>query len=109
MRFPIDDVSMTYTCGTAPQPVKDYGTGGQKADENGEPLFSVGVLAMANGEAELISVKVAGKIAPGVVPGSSLTIVGLVAGHWSIDGKSGLAFRASRIEPAAVSSAKAAS
>jgi hypothetical protein len=109
MRFPIDDAAMTYTCGTTPQPVKNYADGGQKADENGEPMFSVGVLAMANGEAELISVKVAGKFHAGVVPGAPLKIVGLVAAHWSIDGKSGLAFRASRIEPATVSSVKAAS
>lgn len=108
MRFPIDDGAVTYTCGTAPQPVKDYGNGGQKATEDGEPLFSVGVLAMANGEAELISIKVAGKVAAGVVPGASLKVVGLVAAHWSIDGKSGMAFRCSRIEPVAVS-ARAAS
>ena len=108
MRFPIDDGAMTYTCGTAPQPVKDYGNGGQKATEDGEPLFSVGVLAMANGEAELISIKVAGKVAAGVVPGTPLKVLGLAALYWSIDGKSGMAFRATRIEPLAVS-ARAAS
>jgi hypothetical protein len=108
MRFPIDKTAIRFTCGTGPQPVKDYGTGGQKADENGEPLFSVGVLAMANGEAELISVKVAGKVPPGVVPGASVQIEGLVAAHWSVEGKSGLYFRCSRIEPVAMP-AKAAS
>jgi hypothetical protein len=108
MRFPIDDAAMTYTCGTPAQPVKNYETGGQKADENGEPLFSVGVLAMANGEAELISVKVAGKVPAGVVPGVPLKVVGLVAAHWAVEGKSGMYFRASRIEPLAAS-VKAAS
>ena len=103
MRFPIDDGAMTYTCATAPQPVKDYGTGGQRADENGEPLYSVGVLAMANGEAELIPIKVAGKVSAGVVPGTPLKVVGLVAAHWSIDGKSGMAFRASKIEAGSAS------
>jgi hypothetical protein len=103
MRFPIDDGAMTYTCATAPQPVKDYGNGGQKATEDGEPLFAVGVLAMANGEAELISIKVAGKVSAGVVPGTALKVVGLVAAHWSIDGKSGMAFRASKIEPPSAS------
>ncbi|MGH2690784.1 MAG: hypothetical protein ACRDKW_18535, partial [Actinomycetota bacterium] len=89
MRFPIDK-SIQYTCATAPQPVKDYASGGQKADENGEPLFSVGALAMANGEAELISVKVAAKVPAGVVPDVQLRVDGLVVAHWSIEGKSGL-------------------
>ncbi|MGH2705152.1 MAG: hypothetical protein ACRDJ4_08665 [Actinomycetota bacterium] len=108
MRFPIDKTAMRFTCGTVPQPVKDYGTGGQKADENGEPLFSVGVLAMANGEAELITVKVPGKVSAGVVPGTSVQIDGLVAAHYSVEGKSGLYFRCLRIEPVAAP-AKAAS
>ncbi len=55
---------------------------------------------MANGEAELVSVKVAGKVSAGVVPGTPLKVVGLAAMYWSIDGKSGMAFRASKIEPA---------
>lgn len=101
MRFPIDKTAIRFTCGTAPQPVKDYGTGSQKADENGEPLFAVGVLAMANGEAELISVKVPGKVHAGVVPGAAVQVDGLVAAHWSVEGKSGLYFRCSRIEPVA--------
>jgi hypothetical protein len=108
MRFPIDDAAMTYTCGTAAQPVKNYETGGQKSDENGELLYSVGVLAMANGEAELIPVKVAGKLAAGVLPGVPLKVVGLVAAHWAVEGKSGMYFRANRIEPVAAP-AKAAS
>jgi hypothetical protein len=99
MRFPIGDAQMQYVCGTAPQPVKDFQSGGQKASEDGEPLFSVGVLAMANGEAEMVSVKVAGQIPVGVVPGAALKVVGLVVMHWSIDGKSGMAFRRSRVEP----------
>lgn len=106
MRFPIDKTAISFTCGTGPQPVKNYENGGQKADENGEPLFSVGVLAMANGEAELISVKVAGKVPAGVTPGAALKIDGLVAAHWSVEGKSGLYFRFSKIEPA-VASARA--
>ena len=100
MRFPIDDAALTYTCATAPAPVKDYGNGGQKATEDGEPLFSVGVLAMANGEAELVSIKVAGKVSAGVVQGAPLKVVGLGVLYWSIDGKSGMSFRASKIEPA---------
>jgi hypothetical protein len=103
MRFPIDDAAMTYTCATAAQPVKDYGSRGQKATEDGEPLFAVGVLAMANGEADLISIKVAGKVSAGVVPGTPLKVVGLAALYWSIDNKSGMAFRASKVEPASAS------
>lgn len=101
MRFPIDKTAITFVGATGPQPVRNYADGGQKATEEGEPLFSVGVLAMANGEAELISVKVAGKVSAGVVPGAALKIEGLVAAHWSIEGKSGMYFRATRIEPAA--------
>jgi hypothetical protein len=109
MRFPIEAHAMTHVCATPPQPVKDYQSGHQKADENGEPLFSVGVLAMANGEAELITVKVAGKMPAGLVGGAALKVTDLVVQHWSIEGKSGMAFRASRIEPLSAAAVKAAS
>jgi hypothetical protein len=108
MRFPIDTTAMTFTCATGVAPVKDYGNGQQKATGDGEPLFSVGVLAMANGEAELISVKVAGKVGGGIVPGVALRIDGLVAAHWSIDSKSGLYFRAAKVDPS-TAAVKAAS
>ena len=108
MKFPIESSSLTSVCATPPEPVMDFETRKPKADENGEPLFAVGVLAMANGDAEVISVKVAGKPAAGVVPGAAVKLVGLVAAHWSMEGRSGLYFRAIRIEPVA-SAGRAAS
>ena len=97
MKLPVDTSGMTFMCATAPEPVIDFETKRQRADENGEPLYSVQVVALAEGGAEIIAVKVPGE--PSVVQGAMLTIHSLVASPWSMGDRSGVAFRATRIEP----------
>ena len=43
-----------------PEPVVDFDTRRPKADENGEPLYVMQLLAMGDGSADLIAVKVPG-------------------------------------------------
>ena len=101
MKLPVDTSGMTFMCATAPEPVLDFETKRPRADENGEVLFSVQVVALAAGSAEIIAVKVAGE--PKVAQGAMLHVHGLVASPWSMGDRSGVAFRAHRIEPVAAS------
>jgi hypothetical protein len=49
-----------FRCHRAQEPVVDFETKRPRADENGEPLFAVQLVALAEGTAEIIAVKVAG-------------------------------------------------
>ena len=49
MRLPIDTSAISFLCALAPEPVVDFETRRPKADENGEPLFVIQLLAMGDG------------------------------------------------------------
>src|SRR5512133_429476 len=106
MRLPIDTSAISFLCALAPEPVIDFETKRPRADDNGEPLYVVQLLAMGDGSADLIAVKVPGLPASGVRQGHPVKVVGLVAQPWTMADRSGVAFRAARIEPV-VSAAKA--
>ena len=76
------------------------------ADENGEPLYLVQLIALSDGAAEIIAVKVAGMPSQAIRQGHPVKVHGLVAQPWTMNDRSGVAFRAARIEPV-VSTAKA--
>ncbi len=97
MKLPVDTSGMTFMCATAPEPVLDFETKRPRADENGEVLYSVQIVALAQGSAEIINVKVAGE--PNATQGTMLQVHELVATPWSMGDRSGVSFRASRIEP----------
>jgi hypothetical protein len=67
-------------------------------DETGAPLHSVQVVALNDGGAEVIAVKVAGQ-PKGVTQGSTVKVTGLVATPWTMGDRSGVAYRADQIEP----------
>ena len=64
------------------------------------------LIAMTDGAADIIAVKVPGLPGPGVRQGHPVKVHGLVAQPWTMNDRSGVAFRAARIEPA-VPAAKA--
>jgi hypothetical protein len=99
MRLPIDTSGMTLLAGSAPEPVVDFESKAPRADENGEPLFTVQLVTISAEGAEVIAVKVAGE-PKGVTQGQPVRLTGLVAIPWSMDGRSGVSFKATRIEPA---------
>lgn len=113
LRLPIDTTELRFVATTTPEPVVDFTTRAPKADENGEPLYVVQLVALASeGGGELITVKTAG--APkNVTLGAFVTVADLVATPWSMNDRSGVSFKAGAITPAptpAVSAtAKAAS
>ena len=77
-----------------------------RADENGEPLYVVQLIALAEGEAEILAVKVPGVPSQAIRQGHPVKVTGLVAQPWSMNDRAGVAFRAARIEPV-VAQAKA--
>lgn len=100
MKLPIDTSAMTFLCAVAPEPVRDFDTKRPKADENGEPIYSVQLVALVDDGAELLTVKVAG-LPKGLSQGTAVKVSGLVASPWSMGERSGISFRANRIEPVA--------
>jgi hypothetical protein len=90
----------------APEQVVDFETKRPRADENGEPLFAVQLVALAEGSAEIIAVKVAGT-APAVRQGQPVKVLGLVAQPWTMGDRAGVAFRAQRVEAITAQAARA--
>ena len=100
MRLPIDTSAISFLCALAPEPVLDFETKQPRADENGEPLFVIQLLVMGEESADLIAVKVPGVPSQTMRQGVPVKVSGLVAQPWTMNDRSGVAFRAARIEPA---------
>jgi hypothetical protein len=60
----------------------------------------VQLIAMTDGAAEIIAVKVAGMPSQAIRQGHPVKVHRLVAQPWTMADRSGVAFRAARIEPA---------
>ena len=100
MRLPIDTSAISFLCALAPEPLVDFETRRPKADENGEPLYVIQLLAMGDGSADLLAVKVPGVPSQAIRQGAPVKVTGLVAQPWTMNDRSGVSFRAARIEPA---------
>ena len=60
MKLPVDTSAIAFLCALEPQPLLDFETRQPRADSNGEPLYVVQLIALAEGEAEILAVKVPG-------------------------------------------------
>ena len=99
MRLPVDTSAITFLCALAPEPLVDFETRRPRADENGEPLYVVQLLAMGDGSADLLPVKVPDVPSSAIRQGVQVKVSGLVAQPWTMNDRSGVAFRAARVEP----------
>jgi hypothetical protein len=106
VKLPVDTTAIAFLCAMPPEPVVDFETKRPRADEHGEPLFVVQLVALAEGSAEIIAVKTAGT-APAVRQGQPVKVLGLVAQPWTMGERAGVAFRATRVEPIAAQAARA--
>jgi hypothetical protein len=106
VKLPIDTSAIAFLCALAPEPVIDLQTKQHRADENGEPLYVIQLLAMGDGSADLIAVKVPGAPNSSIRQGAPVKVTGLVAQPWTMADRSGVSFRAARVEPA-IAQAKA--
>ena len=104
MKLPIDTTGMNLLGASPAEPVIDFESKRQRVDENGQPIFQVQLVALGESAAELLQVKVAGE-PRGVSQGSPVKVVGLMATPWSMGDRSGVSFRAARIEPVAPATA----
>ena len=100
MRLPVDTSAITFLCALAPEPLVDFETRRPKADENGEPLYVIQLLAMGDGSADLLAVKVPGVPSHAMRQRAPVKVTGLVAQPWTMNDRSGVSFRAARVEPA---------
>src|SRR5215213_2191303 len=107
MRIPVDMAGLTFMAAAPARPVTDFDTRQHKADENGELLYNLQVVWLDTDGAQIITVKVAGD--PQVDQGALLKLEGLVAMPWSMNDRSGVAFRANGVKVSGVASGSASS
>ena len=81
MKLPVDTSAIAFLCAVEAEPVVDFETKRPRADENGEPLYVVQLIAMTDGAAEILAVKVAG-LPSGLRQGHPVKVTGLVAQPW---------------------------
>jgi hypothetical protein len=106
VKLPVDTSAIAFLCAMPPEPVVDFETKRPRADENGEPLYVIQLLAMGDGSADLLAVKVPGTPSQAIRQGHPVKVSGLIAQPWTMNDRAGVAFRAARVEPA-VAQAKA--
>ncbi len=105
MRLKLDFRGVQFFLTKPPVPKVDRETWTQRADrDTGEMLFTVQVMALDDSGGEVFAVTVP-SLAAGAAPqvGQPVRLFDLVAIPWSQGDRSGVAFRASRWEPAAPS------
>lgn len=100
MKIKADVENVTFICAEAPAAVIDPATGVQRADRNGEPIFSIRLALLTEGASEMVAVKISGQPRP-LSMGDRVKVSGLIGSTWEIDGRSGVSFRADRVEPVA--------
>ncbi len=83
-------------CATVPEPVLDFETKAPRTDDDGNALFSVRLVVLQKGGADVIAVKTASK--PDVAQGEMVKPAGLTANPWSMGNRSGVAYKANRVE-----------
>jgi hypothetical protein len=99
VKLPVDTSAIAFLCAVEAEPVVDFETKRPRADDNGEPLYLVQLIAMTDGAADIIGVKVPGLPGPGIRQGHPVKVTGLVAQPWTMNDRAGVAFRAARVEP----------
>jgi len=100
MRLPIDTRALSFLAGGEAEPMTEHDSGRPRLDRDGKPLFVLRVVALAEGEAEILTVRFAGTPAKGIGQGVPIRCGGLSATPWSMGDRSGITYRAEHVEPA---------
>ena len=101
MRLPIDTSRLQFLVVAAAEPLRQYEEGkpreawAPRTDASGEVLWRVQLVALGDGEAEIIRVAVPGD--PKVSQGEMVRVEEMTAQAWEMDGRSGMAFRAAAV------------
>lgn len=107
MKLPIDTAVINITCSLPPEPVTDFQSKLQRADANGEPLYSIELVAYTDEGAQVFTVKFPGTPPQGLRQGAPVKVSGLFVSDWAMDGRHGLSFRAAKVEPLSAGGQKA--
>jgi hypothetical protein len=107
MKLLIDTAGVQFTVGREVQPKTDQ-NGVQRVERNTQvPMWSVQLVALDDGGAEVINVTVVAAEPPNLTKKTLVTPVELQAIPWAQNGRNGVAYRASAIKPAGGKSASA--
>ena len=93
MRFPIDTSRLQFLVVSGAESLLKFEAGkpreswAPRVDANGEVLWGLKVVALGDGDAEIIKVSVPGD--PGVSPGEMVRVEGMTAQPWENDGQVG--------------------
>ena len=99
MRLPIDLSNLTFIAGSDPAGVLDMERRPRADKATGELLWGLDLVALGGEDgAEVWSVRIAGE-PKGITTGQSVTVEGLTAMTWEMEGRHGTSFRARLIEP----------
>lgn len=98
MRLYVDTKQVTFQVTRNPEPKNDQ-NGRQKQDSRtGAPMWTTQVMALDESGGEVLMVTVAGE-QPKVSVGMNVRPVGLEALPWNQNGRHGVAYRASELQP----------
>src|SRR3954464_732822 len=104
MRLPIDTSRLKFLVVAPAEVLRQFEEGkpreawAPRTDRNGEVLWRVQLVALGDGDAEVIRVSIVGD--PGVGQGEMVAVDGLTAQAYDFEGKTGVAFRCQAIRPA---------
>jgi len=101
MQLPIDVTSMTFFAAGEPEQMTEHDSDKPRLDKTGQALFVVRLVALGDGQAEVMAVRVAGAPPKGVTQGTAVRCVGLTATPWQMGERSGVTYRAERVEAVA--------
>ncbi len=106
IQLPIDTSAVSFIDVMPPEPVLDVHTKQQKADANGERLYSVELVCIGTEGDEILSVTFPGPPSAGIRQGMPVRVTGLMVTGGAIGDRLGLTFRAVDIEPLSAADAE---
>ena len=101
MRLPIDTSRLQFLVAVPAEQLLQFEEGkprhawAPRTDANGEILWRIQLVALGEGEADIIRVSVPGD--PKLSQGELVRVEGMTAQAWDMDGRSGMAFRANAV------------
>ena len=99
MKLSIDTSATTFLAAGEPEPMTEHDSDRQRVDRDGKALFVMRLVALADGQAEVLAVRLAGSPPKGIGQGLAVRVAGLSATPWTMGERSGITYRAERIEP----------
>jgi len=100
MKLPVDTSAIAFLCAMPPEPVSTSRPSDPAPTRTASRCMWCSSSALAENSAEILAVKVPGMPSSGIRQGHPVKVVGLVAQPWTMGDRSGVAFRAARIDPA---------